>query len=107
MPPVARSAMPVGMREDQAVSLDPMLPYLVQLENAYDPKRSLEYDPYELVRFALTMSGYWADKALDWLSSGLPATPVASELRLAADDKRLPQRVRHRAFGLWKQSGQV
>jgi len=58
-----------------------MVPYLVQLENAYDANRSLEYDPYDLVRFALTLNGYWADKALDWLSSGLPADPVASELR--------------------------
>jgi hypothetical protein len=63
-----------------------MVPYLVQLGNAYDANRPLEYDPYDLVRFALTVNGYWADKALDWLASGLPADPVASELRSAATD---------------------
>jgi hypothetical protein len=96
--------MPQACERIGLVTFDAMVPYLVQLENAYDSNRPLECDPYDLVRFALTMNDYWADKALDWISSGLPAGPVASELRLAADDKRLAQRVRHRAFGLWKRS---
>jgi hypothetical protein len=41
----------------------------------------LAYEPHALVRFALTASDYWADKALDWLSFGLDATPVRAELR--------------------------
>ncbi len=84
-----------------------MVPHLAQLENAYDPSRPLDFDAYDLVRFALTTDEYWAEKALDWLSSGLPAGPVASELRALADDKRLPQRLRHRAFSIWKKSGQA
>ena len=66
------------MREDRLVRLDPLVPHLVQLENAYDPSRLLDCDPYDLARFALTAGEYWAGKALDWLSSGLPAGPLES-----------------------------
>ena len=82
-----------------------MVPHLVQLENTYDRSRPLDCDPYDLVRFAFTAGEYWAEKALDWLSSGLAAGPVASELRSLGADKGLPQRLRHRAFSLGK-SGQ-
>jgi hypothetical protein len=97
--------VPMRTREDRCVTLAPMVPYLAQLENPYDANRPLDCDPYDLVRFALGAGEYWADKALDWLSVGLPAGPLEADLRSLADDKGLPQRLRHRAFSLWKQSG--
>lgn len=78
--------------------LDSMVHFLVDLESPYEFHRSREYDPYELVRFALVASDYWADRALDWLTFGLNVGPVEVALRELIDDRRRPQPLRHRAL---------
>jgi hypothetical protein len=75
-----------------------MVPFLVDLESPFDPDRQLAYDPHDLVRFALTASDYWADRALDWLTFGLSVEPVAQNLRPVIDDRVRPQPLRHRAL---------
>jgi hypothetical protein len=50
--------------------LHPMVEYLTELENPFDPDQPYAFDPDELIRFALTASDYWANRALDWLTFG-------------------------------------
>lgn len=76
---------------------DPMVPFLVDLESPFDHDRQLAYDPHGLIRYALTASDYWVDRALDWLTFGLAIHPVADDLRTVVDDSSRPQPLRHRA----------
>jgi hypothetical protein len=82
--------------------LDPMVRLLVELEQPFDPDRHYDFAPDALVRFALTASDYWADKALDWLTFGCPIRPVEAELRHVASDRDRPQALRHRTLRLLK-----
>lgn len=54
----------------------------------------------ELVVFALRpeWGSHWAKGALDWVDSGVWTDDVAVALRRAAQDKRLTQHDRHRAW---------
>jgi hypothetical protein len=83
--------------------LHPMVPFLVELENPFDPDRTYPFPPEELIRFALTASDYWADKALDWLTFGCPVVPVEDDLDLLVVDRSRPQALRHRAKRILKQ----
>jgi hypothetical protein len=79
-----------------------MVTHLTELEGPYDPLRLLAFDPRDLVRFALTASDYWADKALDWIASGVPSSSMRQELTSLEEDRRRPQSLRHRARGARK-----
>lgn len=76
----------------------PMLPYLVDLELAYDPNAHRDYDPVELVRLALAIpTDYWPGLALGWLDQGVPATTLIEELGVFERERRRPQTQRQRA----------
>jgi hypothetical protein len=51
----------------------PMLPYLVDLDSRFEAAGPRDYDPVELVRYALSASDYWADLGIRWLEEGVPA----------------------------------
>ena len=76
---------------------DPMLPYLVDLEQPFDASRERPYDPVEFVRYALTVSEYWADLAVAWLEQGLPARQLQDSLLEVQARTGWPQSLRHRA----------
>lgn len=80
----------------------PMVPFLVDLEHRFDPGAPREYDPVELVRFALGATDYWAELAVGWLEQGVPAQALADELAALESERRRPQRLRHRAKRLGK-----
>jgi hypothetical protein len=82
----------------------PMLPYLVDLESPFDPGLDREYDPVDLVRYALACPGddYWPDLALSWLEQGVPSTELCKELRAFEGESHRPQTQRHRARRLRK-----
>ena len=80
----------------------PMLPYLVDLELAYDAKAHRDYDPVELVRYALSASDYWAELAIRWLEQGFPVRGLKEELQALESQSHRPQRLRHRARHLRK-----
>jgi len=83
--------------------VNPMVPFLIDLESPFDGDRALSYDPFDLVRFALKASDYWAARALDWLTFGLDVDPVSSDLRELADDGSRPQSLRHRALRILRE----
>ena len=59
----------------------------------------------QLVVFALTgpMRWGWGGYAVSWIEAGFPIDDeIASALEQVAQDKRFPQRVRHRAFAAAK-----
>jgi hypothetical protein len=59
----------------------------------------------QLVVFALTgpMRWGWGGYAVSWVEAGFPIDDeIASALEQVAQDKRFPQRVRHRAFAAAK-----
>ena len=74
-----------------------LIRFLIELEQPFDPERAMGVDPSELVRFALRGSDYWAQRALDWLDSGLDLSPVRTELRAVFADAGRPQAIRHQA----------
>jgi hypothetical protein len=74
--------------------------FLTLLESPYSAGPDLHVDPYDLARYALDASDYWASKALDWLSNGLPAGPVDDALLEYSKDRSHPQSLRHRAAKL-------
>jgi hypothetical protein len=74
-----------------------MLPYLVELELQFDPKADREYDPVDLLRYALGTSDYWADLAVGWLEQGVPAADLHPELLVLESERSRPQSLRHRA----------
>lgn len=80
-------------------------PFLTQLEQPYDPDVPPEVDGADLIRFAFSVSNYWADRALDWLEFGFPPAPVKDDLRALVDDRRRPQPLRHRALRVLKTAG--
>jgi hypothetical protein len=77
-----------------------MVRFLTLLESPFSAGLDLQVDPYELIRYALEASDYWASKALDWLSNGLAAGPVDDALVAYSTDKSHPQSLRHRAAKL-------
>lgn len=81
---------------------DPMVPFLVDLEHGFDPDARCDYDPVDLVRFALGASDYWAELAVGWLEQGMPAQALADELAAVEAASRRPQSLRHRAKRLRK-----
>ena len=74
-----------------------MLPHLVDLETEFDPTIRREYDPVELVRYALGTSDYWAELALGWLEQGLPVRGLTQDLLALEEQTARPQSLRHRA----------
>ncbi len=76
--------------------------YLVALEQPFSSDQHLDVEPTDLVRFALTASDYWSDLGLGWIEDGLDATPLHDDLWVFSQDKRRPQRARHRAWRLVK-----
>jgi hypothetical protein len=81
-----------------------MLPYLVDLESPFDPRVEREYDPVDLVKFALSWPGvdYWPDLALSWLEQGVPIIRLCEELGALEGESHRPQAQRHRARRLRK-----
>ena len=79
-----------------------MLPFLVDLESPYDPEAVSDYDPQELVRYALGASDYWASLALEWLDQGVPARGVESALLELEGQESRAQALRHHARRLRK-----
>ncbi|MFN8019897.1 MAG: hypothetical protein U0Q03_00080 [Acidimicrobiales bacterium] len=77
-----------------------MVRFLTLLESPYSADVDLQVDPYDLVRYALDGSDYWASKALDWLSNDLAAAPVDDVLLGYSMDGSHPQALRHRAAKL-------
>lgn len=74
-----------------------MLPFLVDLESPYDPEAVSDYDPQDLVRFALEASDYWAGLALDWLDQGAPGDGLESALLHVENQESRAQALRHHA----------
>lgn len=64
-----------------------MLPFLVDLEREFDAGLERDYDPTELVRYAIGASDYWADLTLGWLDQGVPPQPLVTELEQLEADK--------------------
>ena len=75
----------------------PMLPYLVDLELQFDPRAHRDYDPVELVRYALAATDYWADLVVRWLEQGVPSDGLGQELLAVEVSRNRPQPLRHRA----------
>jgi hypothetical protein len=79
-----------------------MLPHLIDLEFQFDPNALRDYDPVELVRYALGTTDYWADLALGWLEQGVPARGLEHDLLALEAQTGRPQSLRHRAKRLRK-----
>ena len=79
---------------------DPMVRFLVELEQPYDPDRDIGVDRSALIRFALLASDYWADHALAWLEAGSDVPSVSDALREVSADRSQPHANRHRALAL-------
>lgn len=60
----------------------PMLPFLVDLESEYTPDATRQYDPADLVAFALSYpaSDYWPSVVLAWLEQGVPSSGLRGQL---------------------------
>lgn len=74
-----------------------MLPFLVDLELTYDPNAHRDYEPSDLVRYALTCTDYWADLAMAWLEQGVRVSGLEQGLVAFESQQARPQRLRHRA----------
>lgn len=76
-----------------------MLPFLVDLESAYIADTKREYDPEDLVAFALSWPGsdYWPALALDWLEQGAPRGALGAKLRIFGAEPRRSRELRLRA----------
>lgn len=48
-----------------------MLPHLVDLESWFESDAPRDYEPDQLVEYALAGSDYWADLALGWVEQGV------------------------------------
>ncbi|MCA0307155.1 MAG: hypothetical protein LCH87_07290 [Actinobacteria bacterium] len=77
----------------------PMLPFLVDLESAYNPDAERQYDPKDLVAFALSWPGsdYWPGLALGWLEQGVPYSALRDQVSAIEGDRHRSQALRHRA----------
>jgi hypothetical protein len=80
----------------------PLLPFLVDLESSYDPSAVSDYDPQDLIRYALGLSDYWAGLALGWLDEGAPSDYLGSALLELEGQRSRPQSLRHSARRLRK-----
>lgn len=76
-----------------------MLPFLVDLESEYILDAKRQYDPKDLVAFALSWPAgdYWPGLALGWLEQGVPHTALRDQLSALAGDRHRSQALRHRA----------
>jgi hypothetical protein len=98
MPQLAYCEVSLGQAEIVPEPTRPMLPFLVDLEREFDAGVERDYDPTELVRYAIGASDYWAYLALGWLDQGVPPQPLVTELEQLEADKSRPQnRVTKRA----------
>lgn len=84
-----------------------MLPFLVDLEGEFEAGVEQDYDPAELVRYAIGASDYWADLALGWLDQGVSPQRLITELGQLVADKSRPQNLRHQAQRQRKSTGQT
>jgi hypothetical protein len=69
----------------------PLLPYLVRLEQPYDPEADPTMPTNDVLRFALgwTGSDYWPERTVEWLETGVSAEALQTEWKaLVADPKR-------------------
>lgn len=80
-----------------------MVRHLVDLESEFSPGSSRDYDPAELVRFAMGVSDYWAGLGLRWLEQGLPHGELRQDLLALEQQRRRSQPLRHRARRLSRQ----
>lgn len=74
-----------------------MLPFLVDLELPYAPDAPTDYEPRDLISYALEASDYWADLALRWLDQGAPTEGLHDALFQVETQSARPQSVRHHA----------
>jgi len=81
-----------------------MLPHLVDLESPFDAATARDYDPVELVRYALGVSDHRADLGIRWLEEGVPVSELPEDLRVMQSQQQRPQRLRHRARRLTKRA---
>jgi hypothetical protein len=79
-----------------------MLPHLIDLESQFESDALRDYDPVELVRYALGTTDYWVDLALGWLEQGVPAQGLEHGLLALEAQTSRPQALRHRAKRLRK-----
>ena len=107
LPQLARCAVSLGQAQTVPEPKHPMLPFLVDLEREFDAGVERDYDPTELVRYAIGASDYRADLALGWLDQGVQAQPLVTELEQLEADKSRPQNLRHRARRLRRSIGQT
>ena len=75
----------------------PMLRHLSDLESWFEPGAARDYDPVELVRYALGGSDYWADLALGWMEQGVRGEGLTQALLLLEGQEGRPQSLRDRA----------
>lgn len=79
----------------------PLLRHVEDLYAPWRPDAGRDYDPVELVRWALSdLKDEWAARALGWLEQGAPVDPVRPELRALAAESRRPHELRARARSL-------
>ena len=76
----------------------PLIQYLVRLEEPYFPEFDDTMPTLEVVRWALTLTDYWTERAVTWLEQGVPADSMQTELKDLVDNHRRPQQLRHRAM---------
>ena len=97
--PRVRAAAP------RAAPPSPLLPYVDDLREPYDLSRRRDYEPAELVGWALTsLKDEWADRALSWVEQGVAPETVRRELaELAVEPHRAPA-LRQRAARLLDQA---
>ena len=72
--------------------------YLVRLEEPYRPELDLVMPTTEVVRLALGLGDYWAERAVQWLEAGVPPETLQKELGELVGQQRRRQRLRHRAM---------
>ncbi|WP_269304711.1 hypothetical protein [Aeromicrobium sp. HA] len=77
---------------------DDLLKHIIDLEGDFVEGDPREYDPVELIRYALAWPmDYWPAHAMKWLEQGVPSEALSVELGNIASDARRPQALRHRA----------
>jgi hypothetical protein len=93
---IVRAGDVVQRLSDHPAGLTALLP---QLEDGAAPGEALkDSDAQQLICFALTVSDYWATKALDRVEQGTTSASVLAALREYVDAVEHPQSLRHRAL---------
>ena len=76
----------------------PLIQYLVRLEEPYFPELDDAMPTTEVVRWALGLNDYWAERAVTWIEQGVQPDSMQTELKNLVDNRKGPQQLRHRAM---------